>query len=161
MIRFSRVRGVTLIELLVVLAIAGLLTALLLPMLGPGISSTELKGAALERRHERARDAAAAQLGEHQELGDVGAVRLVGRRFAGELHRTDQPGAAFGDPERARAVAQGRQHLVAPERLRVVQRVGQDEVDARAGDAGSCLLGLCTGVALQKLADAWSELERL
>jgi general secretion pathway protein H len=45
-IRFSRVRGVTLIELLVVLAIAGLLTALLLPMLGPGISSTELKGAA-------------------------------------------------------------------------------------------------------------------
>jgi general secretion pathway protein H len=39
-------RGVTLIELLVVLAILGAMTALVLPMLGPGVSTTELKGAA-------------------------------------------------------------------------------------------------------------------
>jgi general secretion pathway protein H len=39
-------RGVTLIELLVVLSIIGVLTALVMPMLGPGVSTTELKGAA-------------------------------------------------------------------------------------------------------------------
>lgn len=36
----------TLIELLVVLAIIGMATAVVLPMLGPGVSMTELKGAA-------------------------------------------------------------------------------------------------------------------
>jgi general secretion pathway protein H len=38
--------GVTLIELLVVLAIIALMTALVLPMFGPGVSTSELKGAA-------------------------------------------------------------------------------------------------------------------
>lgn len=38
--------GVTLIELLVVLAIMALLTAVVMPMLGPGVSTTELRGAA-------------------------------------------------------------------------------------------------------------------
>jgi general secretion pathway protein H len=41
-----RERGVTLIELLVVLAILAMLTTLVLPMFGPGVSTTELKGAA-------------------------------------------------------------------------------------------------------------------
>ncbi len=36
----------TLIEILVVLAIIGLLTALVMPMLGPGVSNSELKSAA-------------------------------------------------------------------------------------------------------------------
>ncbi|HVE48751.1 MAG TPA: GspH/FimT family pseudopilin [Casimicrobiaceae bacterium] len=39
-------RGVTLIELLVVLAIIAMMTALVLPMFGSGVSTTELKGAA-------------------------------------------------------------------------------------------------------------------
>ena len=39
-------RGVTLIELLVVLAIIGVLAAVVIPRLGPGVSTTELKGAA-------------------------------------------------------------------------------------------------------------------
>ena len=39
-------RGVTMIELLVVIAILGALAALVIPMLGPGVSTTELKGAA-------------------------------------------------------------------------------------------------------------------
>lgn len=38
--------GVTLIELLVVLAILAGLSAVVIPMLGPGVSTTELKGAA-------------------------------------------------------------------------------------------------------------------
>ena len=42
----SRARGVTLLELLVVIAIIGVVTAVVMPMLGPGVSNTELKGAA-------------------------------------------------------------------------------------------------------------------
>ena len=38
--------GVTLIEILVVLAILGLMAALVMPMLGPGVSNSELKSAA-------------------------------------------------------------------------------------------------------------------
>lgn len=38
--------GVTLIELLVVLAIMATMTAIVLPMLGPGVSTSELRGAA-------------------------------------------------------------------------------------------------------------------
>jgi general secretion pathway protein H len=41
-----RQRGVTLIELLVVLAIIAMMTALVMPMFGPGVSTSELKGAA-------------------------------------------------------------------------------------------------------------------
>jgi general secretion pathway protein H len=41
-----RRRGVTMIELLVVIAILGVLATVVLPMLGPGVSTTELKGAA-------------------------------------------------------------------------------------------------------------------
>ena len=44
--RIRRQRGVTMIELLVVIAIIGLLAAVVLPMFGPGVSTTELKGAA-------------------------------------------------------------------------------------------------------------------
>ena len=36
----------TLLELLVVIAIIGVVTAVVMPMLGPGVSNTELKGAA-------------------------------------------------------------------------------------------------------------------
>jgi general secretion pathway protein H len=41
-----RARGVTMLELLVVIAIMGVLTALVMPMLGTGVSTTELRGAA-------------------------------------------------------------------------------------------------------------------
>ena len=44
--RNRRQRGVTMIELLVVIAIIGVLAAVVLPMFGPGVSTTELKGAA-------------------------------------------------------------------------------------------------------------------
>ena len=44
--RVAAARGVTMLELLVVIAIMGVLTALVMPMLGPGVSNTELKGAA-------------------------------------------------------------------------------------------------------------------
>ena len=42
----SRVRGFSLLELLVVLAIMALVTAAVMPMLGKGVSTTELKSAA-------------------------------------------------------------------------------------------------------------------
>lgn len=41
-----RARGVTLLEILVVLAIMGLLSAVVMPMFGPGVSTAELKSAA-------------------------------------------------------------------------------------------------------------------
>ncbi len=37
-------RGVTLVELLIVLVLMGLMSALVLPMFGPGVSNTELRG---------------------------------------------------------------------------------------------------------------------
>jgi general secretion pathway protein H len=39
-------RGVTLLEMLIVLAIMGLVAALVMPMFGPGVSTTELKSSA-------------------------------------------------------------------------------------------------------------------
>jgi len=42
----SRVRGFSMLELLVVLAIMALVTAAVMPMLGKGVSTTELKSAA-------------------------------------------------------------------------------------------------------------------
>jgi general secretion pathway protein H len=42
----GRVRGVTLLELLVVLSIMGLVAALVIPTLGGGVSTTELKSSA-------------------------------------------------------------------------------------------------------------------
>jgi general secretion pathway protein H len=42
----ARARGVTLLELLVVLAIMGLVAALAVPVLGPGVSTSDLKAAA-------------------------------------------------------------------------------------------------------------------
>jgi general secretion pathway protein H len=41
-----RARGVTMLELLVVIAIMGLVSAIVIPMFGPGVSTSELKGAA-------------------------------------------------------------------------------------------------------------------
>lgn len=43
-----RARGVSLIELLLVLALMALLATVALPMLGPGVSTTAMKGAARE-----------------------------------------------------------------------------------------------------------------
>ncbi|HVF64195.1 MAG TPA: GspH/FimT family pseudopilin [Casimicrobiaceae bacterium] len=42
----QRASGVTMLELLVVIAIIGVLTALVIPRFGDGVSTTELKGAA-------------------------------------------------------------------------------------------------------------------
>jgi general secretion pathway protein H len=42
----ARARGVTLLELLVVLAIMALATTLVMPMLGPGVSTTDLRASA-------------------------------------------------------------------------------------------------------------------
>jgi len=42
----ARAHGMTLLEILVVLAIMGLVAAMVLPMLGPGVSTTELKASA-------------------------------------------------------------------------------------------------------------------
>jgi general secretion pathway protein H len=42
----ARLRGMSLLEILVVLAIMGLVAAMAVPMLGPGVSSGELKAAA-------------------------------------------------------------------------------------------------------------------
>lgn len=46
--RAQRALGVTLIELLVVLALMAVLAGLVLPMLGPGVSTSAMKGAARE-----------------------------------------------------------------------------------------------------------------
>jgi general secretion pathway protein H len=73
-----RARGVTLLELLIVLAIMGLGAALVVPMLGSGVSNTELRSAArqLASGLRLARSEAVAQRRETFLVLDV-----AGRRF--------------------------------------------------------------------------------
>lgn len=44
--RYARVRGVTLLELILVLALMGIIAALVIPTLGTGVSTSELKSSA-------------------------------------------------------------------------------------------------------------------
>src|SRR5262245_12604730 len=90
------------------------------------------KGAVRERieavAHRRAGDAVAAEVGMHEQLGDLRPVGLVGRRVVGELYRAGDPSAPPRDQQDALVRAHRGQHLRAPEGLALVFRVGQHEV---------------------------------
>ena len=76
--RAVRARGVTLLEMLVVLAILGLVAAMVLPSLGDGVSTRELKAAARQL-------AAGLRMARSEALSQKRvtflAVDLEGRRF--------------------------------------------------------------------------------
>ena len=67
--------GFTLIEMLVVLTLIGLLVAVVIPMFGPGVSTTELKSdaRAVAAGLRQARGQAIAQRGEAVLMLDLGA----------------------------------------------------------------------------------------
>jgi general secretion pathway protein H len=74
-----RAAGVTLIELLVVLALMALLATIALPLLGPGVSTTAMKGAARELA-AALRTARSEAMATRRET--VVFIDLEGRRFA-------------------------------------------------------------------------------
>lgn len=74
-----RERGVTLIELLVVLALMAALATVALPLLGPGVSTTAMKGAARELA-AALRQARSEAMATRRET--MVSIDLEGRRFA-------------------------------------------------------------------------------
>ena len=69
----GRARGVTLLELLIVLSLIGILVAMVVPMLGGGVSTTELKSSARQMAAalRLARSEALATRREHSVLVDL------------------------------------------------------------------------------------------
>lgn len=69
----ARARGVTLLELLIVLSLMGILVAMVVPMLGGGVSTTELKSSARQMAAalRLARSEALATRREHSVLVDL------------------------------------------------------------------------------------------
>lgn len=74
----SRHAGVTLVELLVVLALMAILATIVMPMLGPGVSTTSMKAAARELA-SALRHARSEAMAQHRET--LVMIDLEGRRF--------------------------------------------------------------------------------
>ena len=103
-------RGVTMLELLVVIAIMGVITAVVIPRFGPGVSTTELKGAARQvasgLRLARSEAMAIARRSDSSRstsrgaaswsAADKRALRAAEGRRAQALHCAEGPGRRQG-----------------------------------------------------------------
>ncbi|MEA2920227.1 MAG: hypothetical protein QOF07_190 [Bradyrhizobium sp.] len=88
-------------------------------------------GFLLGPRHQRRADAVTARGAMHQELLDIGAVRLVGRRIQPELDRADDFAAELGRQQHG-IISGDRDCDLAEERQRVGLRERRHEADAGA-----------------------------
>lgn len=102
---------------------------------GGGVESEEravvFDGFDFEGLHELAGDAFAAGCGVDEELGDLGAVGLVGGRVEEELDGAEDIALAFGEEEAAVGHVE-----IEPVAAGVVEGEGEDEADAGAGVDG-------------------------